>query len=145
MRVNWREPWPLDAHGFEIESFCANLRRHGRPPKDGHPRENTGSDELRLLNPRHRVAVHEVERQVLEAAVTAEVYHGGARGRVLPVVVDDDAADLCTNQPVSQAWRDNLILCTAADRDLVVEVRQRVDRRPVHVAVHSQQSDLLRR
>ena len=39
--------------------------------------------------------------------------------------------------------RENLIYALPQDRDLVVEVRQRVDRRPVHVAVHSQQSDLL--
>ncbi len=53
---------------------------------------------LRLLNPSHRVAVHEVERQMLDAAVAPEVDDGGAGGRVLPVVVNDDSANLCTNQ-----------------------------------------------
>ena len=38
-----------------------------------------------------------------------------------------------------------MIYALPQDRDLVVEVRKRVDRRPVHVTVHSQQRDLLRR
>ena len=35
---------------------------------------------------------------MLDAAVTPEVDDGGAGRRVLPVVVNDDAANLCTNQ-----------------------------------------------
>ena len=40
---------------------------------------------------------------MLEAAVAAEVDDCGARAGILPVVVNDDAADLYTNQPVSRA------------------------------------------
>ena len=108
---------------------------------------------------------------MLKAAVAAKVYHSGAGRRVLPVVVDDDTTngDLCMNQTVAARLRHGSIMTSTpstrrlldgvavwsrasdspidlrTDRDLIVEVRKRVDRRPVHVAVHSQQSDLLRR
>jgi len=132
--------------------------------------EGKKKDLLRLLNPRHRVAVHEVERQVLEPSVAAEVDDCGARASILPVVVDDDPADgdLCMNQTVAARLRRGSIMTSMpstrrlldgvaiwshasdspidlrTDRNLVVEIREGVYGRPIHVTVHSQQSDLLR-
>ena len=111
-----------------------------------------------------------MERQGLKAAVAAKVYHSGAGRRVLPVVVDDDTTngDLCMNQTVAARLRRGSIMTSMpstrrlldgvaiwshasdspidlrTDRNLVVEIREGVYGRPIHVTVHSQQSDLLR-
>ena len=121
------EPFPLRKKSLNTR-LCGDASRFLLGPLAGGKKK----DLLRLLNPRHRVAVHEVERQVLEATVAAEVDDAGARAGILPVVVDDDPADgdLCMNQTVAARLRHGSIMTSTPS------TRRQLDGVAVWVLVH---------